>query len=390
VLPPEDKARIERAWWLRARHDQLPPPDGAWLTWLMLGGRGAGKTRAGAEFVRGLAMGKRPYAEEATGPIALVGETYADVREVMIEGASGLLTVHREQRPVWTPSRRRLVWEKTGVVAQAFSSEDPEALRGPQFAAAWADGVGHTAAAGPPTPVAGMTITREEAYAILARDLPRYERRVEAAMGALPQAAFDGAVSFDFNTGAIHRASWVKAYRAGNSTAARQSLMQWTKAGGRTVAGLVRRREAEARLIFDGAYGPAAGETGPAATGIVAYQKQLAALGFYRGAIDGIAGPATRAAVIAYQRSHPDLVTDGIVGPATLASLARDLAAREGGLATVAGTVGTALVAAAAAPADALLWAAGAAAVALALGGAMLALGHGGEIRRILTSRKGD
>ncbi|HET7714831.1 MAG TPA: terminase family protein [Bauldia sp.] len=123
--------------------DQKPPdPDGDWLTWLMLGGRGAGKTRAGAEFVRGMALGIWPFADEATGPIALVGETYSDVREVMIEGASGILTIHPAgQRPVWTPSRRRLEW-RSGLVAQAFSSEDPEALRGPQFAAAWSDELG--------------------------------------------------------------------------------------------------------------------------------------------------------------------------------------------------------------------------------------------------------
>ena len=103
----------------------------------MLGGRGAGKTRAGAEWVRGL---RRPAAcSHRPGRIALVGETFADVREVMIEGVSGLLAVHaRGERPEWQPTRRRLVWPN-GAVAQAFSAEDPEALRGPQFGAAWAD-----------------------------------------------------------------------------------------------------------------------------------------------------------------------------------------------------------------------------------------------------------
>jgi phage terminase large subunit-like protein len=130
---------LDKLWRSEAREGDQKPPEGDWLTWLMLGGRGAGKTRAGAEFVRGLAMGIEPFAKEKTGPIALVGETYADVREVMIEGVSGILEAHPSfERPVWTPSRRRLVWE-SGVVAQAFSSEDPEALRGPQFAAAWSD-----------------------------------------------------------------------------------------------------------------------------------------------------------------------------------------------------------------------------------------------------------
>src|SRR5690606_29759241 len=80
----------------------------------------------------------------------------------------------------------------------------------------WTIGIGHTAAAGSPRPEAGMAITRDEAYALLTRDLPRYEQRVEAALGPVPQAVFDGAVSFDFNTGAITRASWAKAYRAGD------------------------------------------------------------------------------------------------------------------------------------------------------------------------------
>ncbi|MEJ0097801.1 MAG: terminase family protein [Bauldia sp.] len=85
--------------------------------------------------------------------IALVGETFADVREVMIEGrSSGLLTLHENfDRPTWQPARRRIEW-KNGTIAQAFSSEDPEGLRGPQFSAAWSDGVGHTAAAGEPKP----------------------------------------------------------------------------------------------------------------------------------------------------------------------------------------------------------------------------------------------
>ncbi len=122
-----------------ASHPTQRPPPGDWLTWLILGGRGAGKTRAGAEWVRGLALGIAPYADQPTGPIALVGETHADVREVMVEGVSGLLGLGRShERPTWLPSRRRLEWHN-GIFAQAFSSEDPEGLRGPQFAAAWGD-----------------------------------------------------------------------------------------------------------------------------------------------------------------------------------------------------------------------------------------------------------
>jgi phage terminase large subunit-like protein len=100
----------------------------------VLGGRGAGKTRTGAEWVRAFAAIRPP-----AGPIALIGETEHDTREVMIEGISGLMSAHaRIERPVWIPSRRRLEFA-SGAVAHAFSAEDPESLRGPQFAAAWCD-----------------------------------------------------------------------------------------------------------------------------------------------------------------------------------------------------------------------------------------------------------
>jgi phage terminase large subunit-like protein len=128
-----------------ARDDQLPAPvtlDQSWTTWLILGGRGAGKTRAGAEWVKGMALGRAPYATAPTSPIALVGETFADVREVMVEGVSGIRAIHtNDDRPEWQASRRRLVWPN-GAIAQGFSAEDPESLRGPQFAAAWADELG--------------------------------------------------------------------------------------------------------------------------------------------------------------------------------------------------------------------------------------------------------
>ena len=114
------------------RHQRAPRGD--WTTWLVLGGRGAGKTRTGAEWVRTFAR-----SGAALGPIALIGETEHDAREVMVEGVSGLMAVHQsDDRPTWIPSRRRLEW-RNGAVAQLFSAEDPESLRGPQFAAAWCD-----------------------------------------------------------------------------------------------------------------------------------------------------------------------------------------------------------------------------------------------------------
>jgi phage terminase large subunit-like protein len=123
-------------WAFWARPDQLPP-GGDWTVWLVLGGRGAGKTRTGAEWVRAVATGAGglPAAER----IALVGETHGDVRDVMIDGISGLMACHpRSERPRHEIGRRRLLWPN-GAVAQCFSAEEPEALRGPQFAAAWCD-----------------------------------------------------------------------------------------------------------------------------------------------------------------------------------------------------------------------------------------------------------
>ncbi|MEI9804996.1 MAG: terminase family protein [Pseudolabrys sp.] len=125
-------------------HAHQEPPvcannGSAWTTWLMLGGRGAGKTRLGAEWVRAQASGAKPYAAQRAFSIALVGETAHDAREVMIEGPSGILRhAPRAERPQWTPSRRRLEWPN-GAVALVFSAEDPEQLRGPQFDAAWCD-----------------------------------------------------------------------------------------------------------------------------------------------------------------------------------------------------------------------------------------------------------
>jgi len=137
-LDENEVARLSDDWVLWAREDQKPPL-GSWTTWLLMGGRGAGKTRAGAEWVKAAALGRSPFFKKPVRRIALVGETFLDVREVMIEGFSGLLSVHLpEDRPSWKPSIRKLEWPN-GAVAQVFSSEDPESLRGPQFELAWSD-----------------------------------------------------------------------------------------------------------------------------------------------------------------------------------------------------------------------------------------------------------
>jgi len=142
-LSPRELELLLASWDLQAREDQFPPAEaaggGPWTAWVVLGGRGAGKTRTGAEWVRGLVAGTPGFAVEPVGRIALIAETAADAREVMIEGVSGLLSVHSpRERPVWEPSRRRLQWPN-GATAHVFSAEDPESLRGPQFECAWLD-----------------------------------------------------------------------------------------------------------------------------------------------------------------------------------------------------------------------------------------------------------
>ncbi len=136
-LPKKPRAIVSEASWIPcdwqawARDDQLPPKE-SWLIWLLMGGRGAGKTRAGAEWIRArVASGSRR--------IALVGPSYNSAREVMLEGESGLLSIgNPRERPVYISSRKRLEWPN-GAVGWVFSSEDPDGLRGPQFDCAWAD-----------------------------------------------------------------------------------------------------------------------------------------------------------------------------------------------------------------------------------------------------------
>lgn len=117
---------------------QIAPP-GEWRTWVILGGRGAGKTRAGAEWVRKMVEGPTPHALGAARRVALVGETMDQAREVMVFGDSGILSVcPDDRRPAWIAGRRLLVWPN-GAEAQLFSAHDPDSLRGPQFDAVWAD-----------------------------------------------------------------------------------------------------------------------------------------------------------------------------------------------------------------------------------------------------------
>jgi phage terminase large subunit-like protein len=127
---------LNRTWINWARPKQLPPKGNKWRRWLILGGRGSGKTRAGAEWVRAMAYGEwGPRAKH----IAIIAPTHAEARLVMIEGQSGLLSVHEpDEQPLYESSKRTITWPN-GSVAQVFSAEDFDGLRGPQFDAAWCD-----------------------------------------------------------------------------------------------------------------------------------------------------------------------------------------------------------------------------------------------------------
>lgn len=134
-LPREEKIRVLRAW-IRAtprlNDEQIAPREPDWRTWVLLGGRGSGKTFAGGFWMNEL-------AREKDLTFALVGPALHDVREVMVEGPSGLKAqAARDNRPRWEAGRRRLIWP-SGSAAYAFSAEDPDSLRGPQFHGAWAD-----------------------------------------------------------------------------------------------------------------------------------------------------------------------------------------------------------------------------------------------------------
>ena len=119
--------------WTRHARPSQREPEGDWHTWLILAGRGFGKTRTGSETIRQWVSQKR-YRR-----IALIADTESDAREVMIEGESGILGVHSHlDRPHYEPSKRRLVW-KNGAIATIYSAENYEKLRGPQFDAAWID-----------------------------------------------------------------------------------------------------------------------------------------------------------------------------------------------------------------------------------------------------------
>jgi phage terminase large subunit-like protein len=150
VLEGMDPDQILFDWSLWGRPEQQAPTHDDWNIWAYIAGRGAGKTRTAAEWVRETAK----YTNTGQKRFALVARTAADVRDVIVEGESGIINVTPpSERPLYEPSKRRLTWPN-GNTATCFTADEPDSLRGPQFTHAWGDEV----AAWRQTPdAAGMT-----------------------------------------------------------------------------------------------------------------------------------------------------------------------------------------------------------------------------------------
>jgi len=134
AMSKAQRGRLKRHWRLWAHEGQVPPSCD-WHTWLIMAGRGYGKTRAGAEWVREIAEA------DPTARIALVAASLGEARRVMVEGESGLLAIAPpRRRPAWEPSKRQLTWPG-GAVATIYAAGEPESLRGPQHSHAWCDEV---------------------------------------------------------------------------------------------------------------------------------------------------------------------------------------------------------------------------------------------------------
>lgn len=120
---------------------QLPPEGEGWRIWLMLAGRGFGKTRAGAEWIHRLASGRKKFR------IALVAATMAEARSIMVEGVSGIMAVagrNSRRRVKWEPSLNRITWH-SGSQAQLYSGDSADGLRGPEHHFAWCTTAGRRA-----------------------------------------------------------------------------------------------------------------------------------------------------------------------------------------------------------------------------------------------------
>ena len=145
VQDPDLRAELEQMlvdraadWQFRARPEQLPPP-GDWTVWPYVAGRGAGKTRSGAEWMLDSAIEYHAAGVKMQG--ALIARTAADVRDVMVEGESGIMACaeRRGIRAVYMPGKRRVELPDLGAVINTYSAMEPDSLRGPQHHRLWAD-----------------------------------------------------------------------------------------------------------------------------------------------------------------------------------------------------------------------------------------------------------
>ncbi|WP_375227525.1 glycoside hydrolase family protein [Roseobacter sp. S98] len=213
-----------------------------------------------------------------------------------------------------------------GVVLKAY--RDPVGI--------WTIGAGLTKASGVINPKAGMKISKREASDLLGKALNRnYEPAVARTMPGAKQHEFDAGVSFHFNTGAIGRASWVKAWSARNWPEVKRRLGLWRKAKGRVLPGLVRRREEEFDVMRDADYGTAPARSPSEMLARIVVPIDGSEMAEIRAGLAGLGLDVGRdargvrvGAVVKFQRDH-DLTVDGIIGMATLSTLQRRLDARK-------------------------------------------------------------
>lgn len=192
----DDQRHALRSYWEVWAHDAQAPPTGCWHTWLIMAGRGFGKTRAGAEWVRNVA--RSPIAR-----IALVAASLGEARRVMVEGESGMLAVApRGKRPRFEPSKRTLTWE-SGAQATLYSAAEPESLRGPQHSHAWCDEIakwdmaGNRAEAAWDNLILGLRLGREPRVVATTtpRSVPLIRRLIEGEAWITRGTTFDNAAN---------------------------------------------------------------------------------------------------------------------------------------------------------------------------------------------------
>jgi len=186
----------------------------------------------------------------------------------------------------------------------------------------------------------GVTISpAQSAYLFVESIRKSYEPAVRAAMPNAKQAEFDAGIDFHFNTGAIARASWVKYFRSGDRGEIGPTLLSWNKGGGKVLAGLTRRRKRELAMILSGDYGPEGnrpytdskraqsfgmlrlGDKGPECADLNA---ALAKIGFKTGTQGEYFTAVTQDAILKFQTAHKQLRVDGVAGPATRAAIQRE------------------------------------------------------------------